>query len=292
MSRSTRPWRAAGPTRGPTRRRRRPRDRLGVQQRHRRLGQPRRVRQHRRPRGAGAYLKSLGLRTPAIDAHDARRDRLGHRPDDGGVHPRVRPGGRLRPRRRFLERCRETVAPVRLPSTGCAPCTSPTGTRSTCRTTRPTSCSATSRCSTALDDDAIGLRARRCASSKPGGRIASNFRTRVDADVVLSCRPARWCAPRWNPGVGDCCRARAGRHAWVGRSQPAEPDQVIGPLARHAHRHRCADQRPAYNVTGYGATHTFYGSTRPLVARSPTVVHATPAESAARTVRRGPVRYA
>ena len=100
--------------------------------------------------------------------HD-RRDRLGHRPDDVRVHPPVRHGLRVRSRRRVPRTVPRGGRHVSASSTGCAPSPCPTATRWRSPTTSPTSCSATSRCSTVDRRDALGAR-RRVAARRPARR--------------------------------------------------------------------------------------------------------------------------
>ena len=118
-------------------------------------------------------------------AADDRRDRLRHRADDLRVHPRVRHGGR-----RATSMPASSSAPTRpsagsARSTGCARATSPTARRSTSpddSTDVAFSYITLQHCDT---DDALDLTSEAVRITRPGGKIALNYRGRSGSDVVL-----------------------------------------------------------------------------------------------------------
>ena len=101
-------------------------------------------------------------------------------------------------------------------------------------------------------DDALDLTSEAVRITKPGGKIALNYRGRTSADIVLlpvgSLMRATFRIPRLGNWVAQ--RRFAARLGW--QANRLNPDQVIGPLERHltdiqVWRH------PKSKMTGYGA---------------------------------------
>ncbi len=101
-------------------------------------------------------------------------------------------------------------------------------------------------------DDALDLTSEAVRITKPGGKIALNYRGRTSADIVLLPVGSLIRATFRIPGLGNWVAQRrfAARLGW--QANRLNPDQVIGPLERHltdiqVWRH------PKSKMTGYGA---------------------------------------
>jgi SAM-dependent methyltransferase len=101
-------------------------------------------------------------------------------------------------------------------------------------------------------DDALDLTSEAVRITKPGGKIALNYRGRTGADILLlplgSLTRAAFRIPGFGPWLAQ--RRSAARLGW--QANRLNPDQVIGPLERHltdvqVWRH------PKSKMTGYGA---------------------------------------
>jgi SAM-dependent methyltransferase len=101
-------------------------------------------------------------------------------------------------------------------------------------------------------DDALDLTSEAVRITKPGGKIALNYRGRTGSDVYLLPLGSVMRAAFRIPGFGDWLAQRrtAARLGW--QANRLNPDQVIGPLERHltdiqVWRH------PKSKMSGYGA---------------------------------------
>ena len=116
-----------------------------------------------------AYLEAFGLRDRRSPTQTLVEIGVRHRPDDRRVHPRVRPGDRLRPRRRVPRALPRDRRPVRHRRAAAAPCHVADGRTLDIADDSPTSCSATSRCSTATTTTRSALAREAVRVTKPGG---------------------------------------------------------------------------------------------------------------------------
>ena len=217
-------WRTAGRVSDADgdRRRCRPRDRLGVQQRGRRLGHARRVRRHRRRRGAGLPRVPRTAHARRRRAH-AGRDRLRHRPHDLRLHRAS--SARWSPATSTpafsSAATRRSAGSAR--STGCARSMSPTAARSTSPTTPPTSRFSYITLQHCLLDDALALATeavpRRTARRPDRTQLPCSRRLRRGRGPGRSGR-ARLVP---HPLLGDRLARAAASPAWPGRSRGCTP---------------------------------------------------------------------
>ncbi len=100
-------------------------------------------------------------------------------------------------------------------------------------------------------DDALDLTSEAVRITKPGGKIALNYRGRTGSDVVLLPLGSVTRAAFRIPGFGTWLAQRraAARLGW--QANRLNPDQVIGPLERHLTDIQLW-RHPKSKMTGYG----------------------------------------
>ena len=163
-----------------------------------------------------AYLTVFGFRDAGHRPADDRRDRVRHRSDDLCVHPRVRIGRGVRPRCRVPgahPRDRRTVRQGRS-----AP-HDPRRRRTDAWICPPNSADVAFSYITLQHcdaDDALDLTAEAVRVTRPGGKIALNYRARSGSDVFLLPLGAVARASFSIPGIGT----------WLSQRRTAGPARV------------------------------------------------------------------
>ncbi len=138
-----------------------------------------------------------------------------------------------------------------------------------CPTIRPTSCSATSRCSTATTTTALALAREAVRVTKPGGHIALNFRTWVPQDIVLwpagKLVRASWRLPRVGPLIAQ--RRLTTRLGW--QANRLTPQEVLATRRSVAHRgaHLPRAEAPRLRPARHRGSHVRRRAPQPLVDR-------------------------
>ena len=183
-----------------------------------------------------AYLTAFGLRRRSARVADAGRDRLGHRPDDGQLHPAVRPGGRLRPRRRVPRAVPRDRRPVRSARAAADQSMSPMAARSRSPTTAADMTFSYITFQHCHHDDALAL-SRRGRAGRRARRARRAELPHVDRRATSCCgRPASRArlVARAEVRPGDLASAaRVARLGWqANRLSPTEVMAVVGDAAQ------------------------------------------------------------